>query len=235
MMIFAQGDAKNHDTIVESHLAGGHWTAPVAVPFSGKYQDMDPVFSPDGTYAIFSSLRPLAPKKGVAANLWRVDRTAAGWGTPVKLPPSVNDGAFNVAPSIARDGTLYFLHIRNHLHELYRAALEGSTYATATPLAFSAGEKGDYDPGIAPDQSFLVFASTSRNGSSNIEHLYISSNRNGTWSTPRPLRYAGDYAAPGNDASPLVSADGRTLFFSSDRKGNFAWKLPLDDTSGDTR
>src|SRR5262249_34588092 len=34
--------------ILISHFVNGKWSTPEVAPFSGKYRDFDPVFSPDG-------------------------------------------------------------------------------------------------------------------------------------------------------------------------------------------
>src|SRR5919199_5045674 len=78
--------------IAVSHLVNGRWTEPEVAPFSGQYNDADPVVSPDGKRLFFTSNRPLAP--GTAPkrdyDIWMVERTAGGWGTPTHLGPNVN-------------------------------------------------------------------------------------------------------------------------------------------------
>jgi len=43
--------------------------------------------------------------------------------------------------------------------------------------------------------------------------MYVSRFRNGTWSMPETLPFSGEY----RDSDPVLSADGRTLYFVSDR------------------
>lgn len=226
-LLFAQSGETN-DTIVESHLTGGVWSTPVPAPFSGKWNDLDPIFSPDGSYVIFSSLRPLNGSAQQKPQLWRVNRTNDGWGEPTPLPASVNDGAFLVAPSIASDGTLYYLHIANHAHQLYRARLQNGTYQQGAALSFSGPTAHDYDPVSAADQSFVIFASSDRrNPPDKKRHLFVAFARGCAWGPILPLRYLGE-APSSDDAGPLLSRDGATLYFSSDRNGQSdAWTLPV--------
>ena len=228
MLLFAQSGKTNNDTIVESHLAGGVWSTPVPVSFSGKWNDLDPIFSPDGSYVIFSSLRPLNGSAQQKPQLWRVDRESDGWGGPMPLPATVNDGAFLVAPSIASDGTLYYLHIANHRHQLYRARLQNGTYQQGAALSFSGPSAHDYDPVPAADQSFVIFASSDRsNPPDKKRHLFVAFARGCAWGPILPLRYSGE-APSSDDAGPLLSRDGSTLYFSSDRNGqSAAWTLPV--------
>src|SRR5499433_540150 len=43
--------------------------------------------------------------------------------------------------------------------------------------------------------------------------MYVSHFRNGAWSMPETLPFSGEY----RDSDPVLSADGRTLYFVSDR------------------
>jgi Tol biopolymer transport system component len=223
------GDAllyARNGAIVESTKRNDSWSQPVTVPFSGRRNDMDPVFSPDGSYAIFSSTRPPAAPKGTA-NLWKVTRTKNGWSAPRMLPASVNDGAFLVAPSIANDGTLYYLRIgSDHSHRLYRSRLDGDTYLQSEPLSFSGQDARDYDPGIAPDQSFVIFSSANRLSGDSKRHLFVAFARSGAWGPVVPLRYQGDTGS--DDGGALIGRDGETLYFTSDRdNSSYAWTISL--------
>jgi Tol biopolymer transport system component len=226
-LIYARSTA-NRDEIVESHLAGGGWSQPTVVAFSGSASDMDPVFSPDGSYVVFSSDRTPAAAGG-KAQLWKVSRLKDEWGEPALLPSTIDDGAFLVAPSLANDGTLYYLRIdKNRGHQLYRALLTNGTYATPQALSFSMPAMHDFDPAPAPDQSFIVFSSSGRSGSTDKKrHLYITFAQKGGWSPPVRVRYDGD-TTPSDDAGPLIARDAATMYFSSDRGGSSnAWALAV--------
>jgi hypothetical protein len=70
--------------------------------------------APDGTYLVFESKRPKQGESaaGIVSNLWRVDRMGTGWSMPKRLPDTVNlDGQSLWKPSIAADGTIYFVVI----------------------------------------------------------------------------------------------------------------------------
>ena len=47
----------------------------------------------------------------------------------------------------------------------------------------------DADPYIAPDESYIVFASYGRPESAGDGDLYVSYNRNGNWSRARSLQH----------------------------------------------
>jgi Tol biopolymer transport system component len=205
--------------IVESHLVNGKWSTPKIAEFSGQWNDQHPSMAPDDSYLVFVSGRPVPGIEGHLAHIWRVDRVGSGWGTPVHLPIEVNIGPRTFAPSVAADNTIYFLEIdADHKMQLYRSHRTDGRYQTAEPLTFSSPATFDVDPEIAPDQSFLVFASAGRRAGDSKEHLYIVFSHKGTWGTVMPLHYDGvDDNGGSTDNEPNLDPNGRTLYFSSDR------------------
>lgn len=209
-------------TILESHLVNGTWTRPEIAPFSGEWNDQHPSMAPDGSYLLFVSSRPAPGMASRVSHIWRVDRTGNGWGTPVHLPVTVNFAPLIFAPSVAADGTIYFLRIalvgQKRTFQLYSARFVNGAYQQAQPLSFSTPATADVDPEIAPNQSFLVFASSGRRAGDGNEHLYIAFSDHGAWGTIAPMRYQGDDDNGGsNDNEPNIAPDGRTLYFDSDR------------------
>lgn len=218
----------SQSTIMISHRSGGTWSKPEIAPFSGEWRDLEATMAPDGSYLIFISNRPAtnggkpldgfyngAAQPTAGGNLWRVDRTARGWGKPQRLPDIVNSNTSIYSPTIAGDGSIYFMQptgAKTRFH-LFRAQFSNGTFATPAAVPVSAGEDiGDYDPAVAPDESFIVFSSArlADKGTS----LFIARRRNGVWSAPE---YMGDTVSiphAGNIEARL-GPDHRTLYFSS--------------------
>jgi hypothetical protein len=218
--------------ILESHESGGRWSEPVLAPFSGQYSDSSPGMAPDGSFIVFVSLRPAdsgagaataagdAPHKaGRVANLWRSNRSASGWSKPERLPDAVNMGPSIWKPSVAADGTIYFVVIdAKGGKRLYSARFKDGAYQAAQPLSFSDGTTGDVDPEIAPDGSFLVFCSSGRREGDQKDHLFIVLRKGAAWGAVTAMRYAGDdQSGSSTDDEPHLGADHHTLYFSSDR------------------
>jgi len=211
--------------ILESRRVKDAWSTPTLAPFSGTASDQQPTFAPDGSYLVFVSSRPLPAASGsepkFASHLFRVDRTAHGWGDPVELPATVNLSNRVYKPSIAANGDLYFMsdvgpggapHWR-----LFVARRTGDGYAAAEPLAFSGPDDNDVDPFIAPDESYVVFSSNTRGDiHDGHEHLFLATRTGSTWSSVMPIRYDGDTSGS-DDGEAQVSPDGRTLYFTSSR------------------
>jgi len=215
--------------ILESHKVNGEWSHPTLAAFSGEWPDSAPAMSPDGSYLIFESKRPVAPLTvrpregkpipGVVSNLWRVDRSGSAWSKPVRLPDAVNIGKAIWKPSVAASGTVYFVSIDdNGGKRLYSSTYKQGAYQQAQPLPFSAGNTLDVDPEIAPDESFLVFVSAGRLPGNTLDHLFIVARQGEGWGPALPIRYPGDDKPTfSTDDEPHLSLDQRTVYFSSDR------------------
>jgi Tol biopolymer transport system component len=223
--------------ILESHLIEGRWSIPVVASFSGSWLDQFPALSPDGSYLIFESDRPLAAGDATTervSNLWRVDRTPSGWSEPVHLPDAVNISKRIYAHSVAANGDIYFMSFstkpggKDSGFRLFRAARTADGYAQAEALPFSDGSSSDVDPYIAPDQAYLIFASSNRREPMGHEHLFIALHHGADWGPVIPIRYKGDEQAT-DDNYLNASPDGKILYFDSSRGGTSKiWTLPIE-------
>ncbi len=226
-LYFTRSTAK-WSIILESKKMRGQWSNPTVAVFSGMWSDSSPAMSPDGSFLIYISVRPLVspgmPTSGAsprASHIWRVNRRRNGWSDPVELPESVNFCPAIFRPSVAADGTVYFTALpeKGKNLSLFRAKFENGAYLKAEPLSFSDGTLKDVDPEIAPDQSFLIFSSRGRWSDENAhEHLFIVHSKDGVWGPVVPIRYSGDDAnGSSDDNDPRLGLDHKTIYFSSDR------------------
>jgi hypothetical protein len=216
-------------TLMESHREGGHWSTPRAAPFSGQWRDLDPAMAPDGSFLLFVSNRPTesggSPIDAVSAgkhyagrgmNLWRVNRQGSGWSAPIRLPDVVNSCSMIFAPSVAADGSIYFIGCSKSdprlrlMHSVYRHG------GYQTPYAVKLGDANAQirDPAIAPDRSFMVFSI--KHDAQQPYRLAIAFHTPTGWSAPRDL---GDTVNGGKHSmGAQLGPDHRTLYFYSDRR-----------------
>jgi len=190
--------------------SNGHWSTPAVASFSGTYLDFFARFSPDGQQMIFSSGRP--PGDGWNFDLFRVERIGRGWSSVIHLPVSNPLESDHAAPC-SMDGTLYY-HVarRNPTRStVYRSE---PNYSTAE--LFDVEINDEYEPGmpgIAPDESYMVFPSSYETGVDNADDLYVTFNRDGGWTSPRKL--GNQINTSSRDWLPFVSPKGEFLFFNS--------------------
>ena len=106
--------------------------------------------------------------------------------------------------------------------DIYKAKLNGLSIednsVIALPPLFNNPEINEGSLTFSPDGNTIVFAkgnSSDKRGRNNIS-LFISTKKNGNWSTPvlMPINSPDAW-----DTSPAFSRDGKTLYFASDRPG----------------
>jgi Tol biopolymer transport system component len=208
-------------TIVHLPWEDDGWGVPRIAPFSGQYDDWEPVFSPSGERLYFVSARPTG--RGEAAendrNLWYVERTADGWGEPVEVGFPVNAAEHREGyASVSRDGMLYFFRYDDegeNLTEIFQSDCSDDPCSEPELLGSAINtEYHDWDPFIAPDGSYLIFSSPDRPDSFGRADLYISFLAPvGTWT--EAVNMGPEVNGPGTEICPFVSADGKFLFFEA--------------------
>lgn len=108
--------------------------------------------------------------------------------------------------------------------DLYKAETNGANVNVNT-IALLPGFINDSNVNegcitFTPDGRTMIFAKGNtgkRKGASDVD-LYLSRFRNGSWSEPTPININQPDAW---ESTPALSPDGRTLYFSSNRKGGF--------------
>lgn len=248
-VFFFQSSGPSSTSIVFSQETDGHWSSPKTAPFSGQYRDLEPSFAPNGKYLIFASNRPATAGgaamdghyngqvfSGGGGNLWRVDFRKKGWGSPERLPDSINSNTAVFSPAVTADGTLYFMRAENggRFH-IFRAQMKHGKFETPVLASFSDAEHGEYDPAVAPDESYLIFSSGRAPAPPKTADLFIVFRTGNAWGEPIDLRSALSENAHGIEAR--LSPDGKTLYFSNARgpsgtdvpNGRFIWSVELAD------
>ena len=213
--------------IVSATQVQGHWMAPVIAPFSGQWNDIEPAMAPDGSFLVFSSNRPIDSQgspldatyngkvaSGGGGNLWRVDRKAGRWSAPVRLAAAINSGTAVFSPSIAADGSLYFMRqdgSTGYFH-LWRSAYRAGSYQNPEPIKVGDATTEEVDPAVAPDESFMVFTSN-HPAKKDQKRLVISFHGNNGWGTPHDL--GDEVNEAGNNIEARLGPDHQTLYFST--------------------
>jgi Tol biopolymer transport system component len=219
LFLFTRRDQTETYRIMETIYGPDGWSNPSVTPFTEEHGAVDPAFSPDGRTVFFGSSRP-----GTVGNsdIWVVQRSPDGsWGEVRNLGQPVNTPGNENHAAATHDGTLYF-HSAGHdglgESDIFRAAASDDSYSTPVNLGPSVNsEASEFDPFVAPDESFLLFSST-RAGGFGGGDLYISfRNEDGTWT---PAVNLGDKVNTfATDYCPKVTPDGKFLFYTSRSTG----------------
>lgn len=203
----------------------GRWTRPKLMPFTSDYTDRDFTMSPDGNKILFGSNRPRQKggKKLKSLDIFMTKRIKGNrWSKPENLGNPINTSFGENYPSIAQNGNLYFFSCREDGLggcDIYLSRYVNSRYQKPENLGAAVNsDKHDWDAYIAPDESYIIFSSKDREDSIGGQDLYISYRRDdGNWT---PAKNMGTHVnSPYCEICPSVSLDGKTLFFTSRRRG----------------
>jgi hypothetical protein len=156
---------------------------------------------------------------------------APGWSTATVVPPPVSSSADELYPVVVGDGSLYFTSSRpgglGH-SDLYRAQRQpDGTFAEPVNVGPPINsEFGTGDTYVSPDERYLIFSSR-RPGGVGLGDLYVSFRQeDGRWG--EPVNLGPDINSEQVDYCPMVTPDGRYLFFS--RRWGATWE---ETTAGD--
>jgi WD40-like Beta Propeller Repeat len=213
-------------SIMMIEFKDGTWGKRKFVPFSDDhYIDVDPFVSPDGKRLYFSSNRTIEGT-GVKEDFdfWFVKKKEDGlWGSPQHLEFPSTPGKDDFYITITEEGTIYYSVIDvidgDRKGSIFRLkSMDGEIPIPELLDGVTSTKNSEHDSFIAPDESYLIFASD-RPGGFGSNDLYISfRNQDGTWTVPANL--GRDINSAAYDYCPILSPDGKYLFFSSTRTGN---------------
>jgi len=210
--------------LFRSRRLGGRWTTPEALPFSGRFVDLDPSVSPDGRTLYFASDRPAPGKSAADFDLWSVALSGDAH-EPVRLPPPINSPSTELAPALTADDRLLFASDRPGGFgglDLYWTERRGDSTIVrsfGTPVN---SQESETQATISPDGSTLVFTSVGRSdellapGAAYPRgDLYLSRRTGASWSPP--IHLSAPINSPAAECCAAFDKRGAYLYFSSER------------------
>ncbi|NIO81573.1 MAG: hypothetical protein GTN53_19980, partial [Candidatus Aminicenantes bacterium] len=218
-----------HQKIWMIRRVNGQWNPPKAAPFFDNYTYGWPAFSPDGERFFVNAAIPEG-KNSQRRNhdICFFEKNSHGWSDLMNPGSPLNSDKSELGSSISNNGTVYF-HSPNieggyGLNDIYRSKLTNGRFEKPENLgdSINAGSM-EVAPYIAPDESYLLFSSLRSDGYGDFD-LYVSYKKeDGTWTKAKNL--GKKMNSPTRDDSPIVSPDGKFLFFMSRRNGigEFFW------------
>ena len=202
----------------------GVWSAPELLPFFDKYEVGDFTIGPDGKTLVFASKIFIDEigSEGEGANIWVVKKTEAGWTEPKHIGLGINTKYHESYPCLTADGHLYFFSRRPGGYgdsDLYLSEFIEGKYQIPANLGPKLNtEYHEWDPYIAPDESYMIYCSTMPGGLGS-DDLYVTfKTGDGSWS--EPVHMGDEINTDKSENRPYVSPDGKYLFYASNKHGN---------------
>ena len=203
-------------------LVEDHWSKAVkmAEPVNSDQNEGSGCLSQDGRMLFFTACDR---KDGAGrCDLYIAYRKGKGWSRPQNLGPAINTGGWESQPCLSIDGqTLYFASDRKGGQggiDIWMSRLEEGQWTTPVNLGPTINTSGtEKCPFLSFDGQKLYFSSDGHIGMGDMD-LFVSTRVNdSTWGEPVNLGYP--INTSGDESSIIVSPDGRTAIFSSDKFG----------------
>ena len=211
-----------YSTILFTREVEGKWLAPEIVPFSGGpgVMDFEPALSADGSRLFFLSNRPDGDEPLGDQDIWYVDRTEDGWGTPQNLGAPVNTDGGEFYPSLTSDGTLYFTRNEkgSQLNQIFRSRWESGSFQEPEllPEQVNCGTNR-FNAFVSPDESYMIVPAAGMEESyDGVDYYIVFRDMKDNWFEPINM---GKHVNFDNARgwSPYVSPDGKYFFFMATR------------------
>ena len=157
---------------------------------------------------------------------------------PINLGAQINSQDAEYLPNLTQDGN-YLIFTRmtaaskafpSLQEDFYVSKNENNAWLKAMPLTNKINTvRNEGAPSISADGTVLYFAACERKDGAGSCDIYYSFNRGNYWTTPKNLRAVNtEYW----ESQPNLSADGRHLFFTSNRPGGYGakdiWAIDVD-------
>jgi hypothetical protein len=161
-----------------SRNAQGTWTDPVDLPFNESGSSTaHPWLTPDNNRLYFASNRP---NSYGGSDIWYVNRSSSGWGTPINAGDEINTSGDEMFPFVDQKGHLYFAsdgHLGMGGLDLFVARNTNGKFVVKNMGHPINSEKDDFSIFINTDGNTGYFASNrlGGQGDDDIYHFRITS------------------------------------------------------------
>lgn len=218
-------DTKEEEDLYVSTLANGKWGNATRVPEPVNSTDNEGAqcISQDGRIMFFTACN--REDGGGRCDLYMCVNKAGKWSKPRNLGPAVNSGAWEGQPTFSIDGkTLYFVSNRKGGYggmDIWQTTFENGRWTEPVNLGPTINTKWDeMSPFIHFDDRTLYFSSNRPEGMGGFD-LFVSFRQfdGGPWG--EPVNFGYPVNTERDDNNLIVSADGRTAIYSSQRDGGY--------------
>lgn len=169
------------------------------------------------------------PQAEAPLDIWVIRQRDGRWSNAELVGPPVSTDSNESYPSVVADGSLYFTSNRPGgvgAADIYRAQrLADGSFGAAVNIGSPPNSNlGEGDTFVSPDEQFLILSGM-RPGGFGKSDLHVSFRTGSTWGPP--INLGPSINTPDIDFCPMVTPDGKYLFFSR-RYGEGGWETAKD-------
>lgn len=153
---------------------------------------------------------------------------------PVNMGPEINTAADEYLPvATADESTLIFTRKIDNNEDFYKSNKLNNKWQNSVYLSniINTSAYNEGAQSISQDGKYLFFTGCNRPDGLGRCDIYIAQKKGDDWA--KPFSLSAPVNTSGWEAQPSISADGRTLYFVSNRKGGYGgydiWKSNLTD------
>jgi OOP family OmpA-OmpF porin len=196
---------------------------------NSPFDEQNPVITPDGQtlYFTVSNHPQNTGGKKDPGDIWFSRWMGEQWSAPTHAGALVNDRAYNAVAGVSRNGDQLFLHghydpsgnglARTQGISISSNSGNGWSRPVNIQIPYFQNKSGMLCGTITEDGLVFVFSAETY-GTHGVDDLYACTKVNGKWTEPRNLGTV--INTQFQEVSPSISADGKTIYFSSNgRKG----------------
>jgi len=211
---------ENEHRLMYTRMTGGIWSTPRELNFGFDRGAGDATFSVDGSMIFFLSFQLPRPDMGERERIWYTMREGKSWSAPILIDEVICVHPTHWTFSLANNRNLYFTSEMEGVkgeQDIYVARFDGKKYLPPEDVGNAVNSGGkDLTPFVSPDEQYLIF---SRIGADTRKaDLYISyKDPHGNWS--KAINLGEGINSEHHDLCPVVTPDGKYLFFISQREG----------------
>ena len=220
----AQSPLGDLSSLVCVKKKNGVWSNPEVPIFSGRYQDLEPAFSPNGLRLFFVSNRPTDSTKAEPKDydIWYIERkdAASQWSAAINIGAPINTKGNEFYPSVTKTNNIYFTSDGANSKgkdDIFVSKWINGKYQEPISLSDSVNSTGyEFNAFISPNESYLLYTCYNRKDGFGSGDLYISYNKgNDNWTSAKNL--GEEINSPQMDYCPFVYVQEGTLYFTSKR------------------
>lgn len=221
-LIFTLGNYKQTiRSLVSIKKIGDKWGEKEILTFSGKFNDIEPFFSVDGSKLFFASNRPMGEDSTrTDYNIWYAEQVNGRWHNPVALDTLVNGPGDEFYPSLSANGNLYFTATRKDgigREDIYLSTFSKGKHNAPVPLDSIVNTRAyEFNAYISPDEDLLIFSSYGRaDGLGGGDLYYSKKDKTDKWKKAENL---GEVINSDKlDYCPFIDFPRNNFYFTSDR------------------